>query len=77
MENKTYKVILNIGYKNEEMKYFDRLTKKRIAELRENNNYVILYYDKFFKKYVVFDRSSKLNEYQVALFNSNLEYYCG
>ena len=33
MERKTYKVILNIGYKNESVKYFDRLTKNRIAEL--------------------------------------------
>ena len=74
MERKTYKVILNIGYKNESVKYFDRLTKNRIAELKERNAYVILYYDKFFEKYLWFD--SKTNEYQKALFNSNLEYYC-
>ena len=74
MERKTYKVILNIGYKNESVKYFDRLTKNRIAELKESNAYVILYYDKFFEKYLWFD--SKTNEYQKALFNSNLEYYC-
>ena len=74
MERKTYKVILNIGYKNESVKYFDRLTKNRIAELKESNAYVILYYDKFFEKYLCFD--SKTNEYQKALFNSNLEYYC-
>lgn len=73
MERKTYKVILNIGYKNESVKYFDRLTKNRIAELKESNAYVILYYDKFFEKYLWFD--SKTNEYQKALFNSNLEYY--
>ena len=29
MERKTYKVILKIGYKNESVKYFDRLTKNR------------------------------------------------
>lgn len=75
MERKTYKVILNIGYKNESIKYFDRLTKNRIAELKENNAYIILYYDKFFKKYLWFD--SKASEYQKAIFNSNLEYYCG
>lgn len=75
MERKIYKVILNIGYKNESVKYFDRLTKNRIAELKENNAYVILYYDKFFEKYLWFD--SKTNEYQKAIFNSNLEYYCG
>lgn len=74
MERKTYKVILNIGYKNESVKYFDRLTKNRIAELKESNAYVILYYDKFFEKYLWFD--SKTNEYQKALFNSNVEYYC-
>lgn len=74
MERKTYKAILNIGYKNESVKYFDRLTKNRIAELKESNAYVILYYDKFFEKYLWFD--SETNEYQKALFNSNLEYYC-
>ncbi len=74
MERKTYKVILNIGYKNESVKYFDRLTKNRIAELKESYAYVILYYDKFFEKYLWFD--SKTNEYQKALFNSNVEYYC-
>lgn len=74
MERKTYKVILNIGYKNESVKYFDRLTKNRIAELKESYAYVILYYDKFFEKYLWLD--SKTNEYQKALFNSNVEYYC-
>lgn len=75
MENKKYKLISNIGYKNETSTYFDRLTKKKIEELKNTYSYVILYYDEFFKKYMWFD--SKTNEYQKALFNSNLEYYCG
>lgn len=75
MENKKYKLISNIGYKNETSTYFDRLTKKKIEELKNAYSYVILYYDDFFKKYMWFD--SKTNEYQKALFNSNLEYYCG
>ena len=74
MENKKYKLISNIGYKNETSTYFDRLTKKKIEELKNTYSYVILYYDEFFKKYMWFD--SKTNEYQKALFNSNLEYYC-
>lgn len=78
MEKKTmYKAILNIGYKDENAVYFDRLTNKRFKNLLEQKNYIILYFDKFFQKYVVFDRSSKLNEYQKALFNGNIEYYCG
>ena len=75
MENKRYKLILNIGYKNENVKYFDKLTKNRIKEIQENYNYIILYYDNFFGKYIWFD-SGKINDYQKALFNSNLEYYC-
>lgn len=73
---KKYKVILNIGYKNEEIIYFDKLTQKRLQELLNSLNYITLYYDNYLRKYVVFDRSSKLNEYQVALFNNNLDYYC-
>lgn len=44
------------------------------SKIVESNAYAILYYDKFFEKYLWFD--SKINEYQKALFNSNVEYYC-
>lgn len=75
MNIKKYKLILNIGYKNETIIYFDRLTKKIKEELENTYSCVLLYYDEFFKKYMLFD--SKINEYQKALFNSNFEYYCG
>ena len=69
-----YKIIGNIGYKNEEIKYFNRLTKNRINELENYNCYVVLYYDKFMKCYITF--SARVNEYQKALFNANIDKYC-
>lgn len=71
---KRYKIILNIGYKNERIIYFDRLTKNRIKELKNAYSYVMLYYDKFFKKYLCFD--SKTTNEQMLLFNNCLDYYC-
>ena len=74
MKNKKYKAILNIGYKNETIIFFDKLTLKKITELQNAWSYVLLYYDDFFKKYLCFE--NKTNDYQKALFNNNLEYYC-
>lgn len=68
MEKKRYKAILNIGYKNERIVYFDKLTQKRLQELRREYNYILLYYNKNTKCYLCCDRSLTLNEYQVALF---------
>ena len=73
-KRKAYKVVGNIGYKNEEEKYFDKFTKNRLMEIKNYNSYVILYYDKFFKCYKAFDY--KVNEYQKALFNENVRKYC-
>lgn len=77
MKDKTlYKVITNLGFKDEKIGYFSRLTEKRFKALLEEKNYIILYFDKFFKKYVVFDRSNKITDAQKDLFNNNLDYYC-
>lgn len=71
---KRYKVIANIGYKNEEIKYFDKLTKNRINELVNYYSYVVLYYDKYMECYMTFN--AKVNEYQKTLFNANVGEYC-
>jgi len=79
MEIKRYKAILNIGYKDEKVIFFDRLTSKKVQNLMQEKNYILLYYSDFMQKYMtsVFDKSSKITEYQIMLFNSNLSYYCG
>lgn len=73
---KKYRAILNIGYKNENIIHFDKLTNKRFLELLEQENYILLYYSDFLKKYVVFDNSSKLNSHQKEIFNINMDIYC-
>ena len=77
MEIKRYKAILNIGYIDEKAIFFDRLTSKKVQNLMQEKNYILLFYSDFMQKYMVFDKSSKITEYQTMLFNSNLSYYCG
>lgn len=72
---KRYKAILNIGYIDEKIIYFDNLTVKKVKEIESCNSYVVLFYDNFFNKYLGF--GSKVNEYQKAIFNENLQYYIG
>ena len=72
---KKYRAILNIGYKNENIIHFDKLTNKRFLKLLEQENYILLYYSDFLKKYVVIN-SSKLNDYQKGIFNVNIDIYC-
>lgn len=64
---KQYKAVLNYGYKNENIIYFDRFTSKKINEIKESLSYVVLYFDSFFKKYIPFDY--KLNKYQKQSFD--------
>ena len=71
---KKYKLIENIGYKNEKQVYFDRLTTKKCNELKELYSYVLLYYSDFLKAYLPFD--FKVNEYQKALYENNINKYC-
>ena len=71
---KRYKLIENIGYKSENIVYFDRLTTKKINDLSKLTAYVLLWYSDILKCYVPFD--FKANEYQKALYESQLEYYC-
>lgn len=76
MEIKRYKAILNIGYKDEKAIFFDRLTSKKLNELRQEKHYILMYYSDKINKYLVFDRSLKITEYQLNLFNNNVQYYC-
>ena len=77
MKKRKYKAILNIGYKNESVIYFDKLTSKRVSELKDNNiNYILLFCSSYMECYLVFDRSSNITEYQQALFNNNIKEYC-
>lgn len=77
MKKRKYKAILNIGYKNESVIYFDKLTSKRVSELKDNNiNYILLFCSSYMESYLVFDRSSNITEYQKALFNNNIKEYC-
>lgn len=71
---KNYKMILNIGLENENIKYFDRLTKNKLNDLLNNKGYIILYYDKFLKKYVLID--SKITGKQKEIFDNNIKEYC-
>lgn len=71
---KKYKLIRNIGYKQEDVIYFDRLTLKKMKELKDLYSYVLLYYSDVIKCYLPFD--FKVNEYQKALYESNMKAYC-
>lgn len=71
---KRYKLIENIGYKNENIIYFDRLTLKKIEHLKQLYSYVLLWYSDKLKYYVSFD--FKCTEYDKALFYNNINEYC-
>lgn len=71
---KKYKLIENIGYKNENIIYFDRLTLKKANNLKSLYAYVLLWYSDILKCYVPFD--FKVNEYQKALYENMIDYYC-
>ena len=71
---KNYKLIKNIGYKNESVEYFDRLTAKRIIRLKELYSYVLLSYSDFLKCYLPFD--FKTTNEQKTIYENNLNYYC-
>ena len=74
MKKARYKLIENIGYKNEKEVYFDRLTVKRCRELKDLYAYVLLSYSDILKAYMPFD--FRVNEYQKQLYESNMNYYC-
>ena len=71
---KKYKLIENIGYKNENIIYFDRLTLKKANNLKSLHAYVLLWYSDILKCYLPFD--FKVNEYQKALYENMTGYYC-
>jgi hypothetical protein len=73
MKNR-YKLIRNIGYKQEDTIYFDRLTLKKTKELKDLYSYVLLSYSDILKCYLAFD--FRVNEYQKALYESNIREYC-
>lgn len=70
---KKNKMILNIKTKEEKSVYFDNFTKKRLNEMLNADNYVLLYYDTFFKSYIAYDFKGKkqIKNY----FNNNIEKY--
>lgn len=74
MKKNRYKLIRNIGYKKEDIIYFDRLTLKKMKELKDLYSYVLLSYSDILKVYLPFD--FKVNVYQKALYESNISYYC-
>ena len=71
---KRYKLIENIGYKNEKQTYFDRLTLNKVKYLKTLNSYILLNYSDILKAYLPFD--FKVNEYQKALYENNISEYC-
>ena len=73
MKNR-YKLIRNIGYKQEDVIYFDRLTLKKMKDLKDLYSYVLLSYSDILKCYLPFD--FRVNEYQKALYESNTIEYC-
>lgn len=49
---KKYKLITNIEGKEKTI-YFDRLTKNKIIEISNCNNYILSYYHNFLKDYML------------------------
>ena len=73
MKNR-YKLIRNIGYKQEDIMYFNRLTIKKAKELKGLYSYVLLFYSDNIQAYIPFD--FKVNDYQRQLYESNIKEYC-
>lgn len=74
MKKNKYKLIENIGYKNEKEVYFDRLTSNKMEHLKGLYSYVLLFYSDILKCYLPFE--FKVNVYQKALYESNMKEYC-
>lgn len=72
-----YKLILNFNEKNECILYFKKITKSKIDLMLKNNNYILLTYNDFMKKYIYIDfkLDYKTND-KIDYFNNNIEKYC-
>lgn len=70
---KKYQLILNASYENQEIIFFDRLTKNIFSLLKNNKNYILSEYEKFFKIYDVIDL--KLDKKEIEFIKENQKNY--
>lgn len=73
---KRYKLITNLGYKNEDIIYFDRLVKSKLEKIldKNNKNYLLLHYDNFLEAYLPTLDNLGVNDKNY--YHNNLYYYC-
>lgn len=71
---KKYKLIKNINQKNENISYFDRLSNKRVKEIANTENFILLSFDIFIEKYIPI--INNINIEQKKYFNNNIAKYC-
>ena len=73
---KRYKLIINLGYENESIIYFDRLVKSKLQKIldKNNKNYLLLHYNDFLKAYL--PTLDKLSDNEKEIYHNNIHFYC-
>lgn len=71
---KNWKLIKNYNSSNEEIKFFDRFSKKILNYMLENENYILLSYNSFVGAYIYIDDKLDENNKKVVLTDKRIYY---
>lgn len=71
---KNWKLIKNYNSNNEEIKFFDRFSKKILDYMLENENYILLSYNSFVGAYIYIDDKLDENNKKVVLTDKRIYY---
>lgn len=71
---KNWKLIKNYNSSNEEIKFFDRFSKKILDYMLENKNYILLSYNSFVGAYIYIDDKLDENNKKVVLTDKRIYY---
>lgn len=71
---KNWKLIKNYNSSNEEIKFFDRFSKKILDYMLENENYILLSYNSFVGAYIYIDDKLDENNKKVVLTDKRIYY---
>lgn len=71
---KNWKLIKNYNSSDEEIKFFDRFSKKILDYMLENENYILLSYNSFVGAYIYIDDKLDKNNKKVVLTDKRIYY---
>lgn len=71
---KNWKLIKNYNSSDEEIKFFDRFSKKIVDYMLENENYILLSYNSFVGAYIYIDDKLDENNKKVVLTDKRIYY---